>query len=70
PKAQRPLAFERPVSLLVTALAAIETSRPGLVLEERAPGASVAAIPAATAAPLIVPGSVPEMAIGPAGGDG
>lgn len=67
PECTLPLTSERPVSLVVTELAVIRPSEDGLVLEERAPGVSVEEIRAATAAPLIVPTNVPEMAIGPAG---
>lgn len=54
----------RPVSLVVTDLAVLQPTSDGLVLKERAPGVTVAEVVAATAAPLIVPGEVPEMAIG------
>jgi acetate CoA/acetoacetate CoA-transferase beta subunit len=51
----------RPVSLVVTDLAVIEPAPAGLVLRERAPGVAVEAILAATAAPLILPDTIPEM---------
>lgn len=51
----------RPVSLIVTDMAVIEPTPPGLVLRERAPGVSVADIVRATAAALLVPDDVPEM---------
>ncbi len=53
----------RPVSLVVTDLAVIEPTADGLVLRERAPGVSVADILAVTTAPLIIPETVPEMAL-------
>jgi len=56
-----PPTSSRPVSLVVTDLAVIEPTPDGLVLRERAPGVSVDAIRAATEAPLIVAGDVPEM---------
>jgi acetate CoA/acetoacetate CoA-transferase beta subunit len=51
------------VSLIVTELAVIAPTSRGLELRERAPGVSVEAILAATAAELIVPEHVPEMPI-------
>lgn len=56
-----PATSVRPVTLVVTDLAVIEPTPDGLVLRERAPGVSVEAILAATAAPLILPDAVPEM---------
>ena len=58
-----PLTSLRRVSLIVTEMAVIEPSDEGLVLKERAPGITVEAIRAATGAPLVVKGSVPEMAV-------
>ncbi|WP_328733498.1 3-oxoacid CoA-transferase subunit B [Falsiroseomonas selenitidurans] len=58
-----PATAARPVTLVVTDLAVIEPTPEGLVLRERAPGVAVAAILAATAASLIVPDGVPEMAL-------
>jgi len=58
-----PLTSTRPVSLIVTELAVIAPTSRGLELRERAPGVSVEAILAATAAELIVPEHVPEMPI-------
>lgn len=68
PDCTLPLTSERRVSLIVTELAVIEPGETGLVLRERAPGVTVERILAATAAPLIVPEHVPEMAIGRVGG--
>jgi acetate CoA/acetoacetate CoA-transferase beta subunit len=51
----------RPVSLVVTELALIESTEASLVLKEPAPGVPVAAILAATEATLLVPEHVPEM---------
>jgi acyl CoA:acetate/3-ketoacid CoA transferase beta subunit len=53
------------VTLVVTDLAVLEPSAQGLILKERAPGVSVEAVRAATAAPLIILGDVPEMALTP-----
>jgi acetate CoA/acetoacetate CoA-transferase beta subunit len=61
PECTLPLTSIRPVSLVVTDLAVIEPTPEGLVLRERAPGVTVAEILDATPAPLLVPGSVPEM---------
>jgi acetate CoA/acetoacetate CoA-transferase beta subunit len=58
-----PLTAQRRVSLVVTDLAVIEPTAQGLVLRERAPGVSVEAILAATAARLLVPDEVPEMTL-------
>lgn len=58
-----PLTAQRRVSLVVTDLAVIEPTAEGLVLRERAPGVSVEDILAATAARLLVPDEVPEMAL-------
>ncbi|MCA3280615.1 MAG: 3-oxoacid CoA-transferase subunit B [Roseomonas sp.] len=53
----------RPVSLIVTDLAVLEPGPDGLLLRERAPGVSVEAVIAATAAALILPDQVPAMAL-------
>jgi len=53
----------RPVALVVTDLAVIQPTPEGLVLRETAPGITVADVLRATAAPLIVPDNVPEMAL-------
>jgi acetate CoA/acetoacetate CoA-transferase beta subunit len=63
PECTFPLTSTRPVSLIVTDLAVIAPTERGLELRERAPGVGVARIVAATAARLIVPDHVPEMAI-------
>lgn len=57
----------RPVSLIVTDLAVLEPGPDGLLLRERAPGVSVEAVIAATAAALILPAEVPEMALNAGG---
>jgi acetate CoA/acetoacetate CoA-transferase beta subunit len=49
--------------LVVTDLAVIEPTADGLLLRERAPGVTVDQVLAATAAPLIVPRTVPEIAL-------
>jgi acetate CoA/acetoacetate CoA-transferase beta subunit len=59
-----PPTASRPVTLAVTDMAVIEPTPDGLVLRERAPGVTVQAILAATAATLLVPNDVPEMALG------
>jgi acetate CoA/acetoacetate CoA-transferase beta subunit len=55
----------RRVTLVVTDMAVLEPREDGLWLRERAPGVSVEAIEALTAAPLRHDGDVPEMALGP-----
>jgi acetate CoA/acetoacetate CoA-transferase beta subunit len=64
PELTLPSTSSRPVTLAVTDLAVIEPTPDGLVLRERAPGVSVEAIIAATAAPLLVKGHVHEMDLG------
>jgi 3-oxoacid CoA-transferase subunit B len=51
------------VKKVVTELAVLEVTPNGFRLVERAPGVSVEEIIKATAAPLIVDGEIPEMAI-------
>jgi acetate CoA/acetoacetate CoA-transferase beta subunit len=63
PELTLPATSARPVTLIVTDLAVIEPTAAGLVLRERAPGIPVEAILAATAAPLILPAELPEMAL-------
>jgi acetate CoA/acetoacetate CoA-transferase beta subunit len=58
-----PLTSIRPVNLVITELAVIEPSDQGLILKERAPGITVENVVAATQALLIIPRTVPEMAI-------
>lgn len=58
-----PATAARRVSLVVTELAVIEPVETGLVLRERAPGVGIDEILANTAATLIVPSEIPEMAI-------
>lgn len=65
PELTLPPTAARPVTLVVTDLAVLEPSAQGLILKERAPGVSVEAVRAATAAPLIMRGDVPEMALTP-----
>ncbi len=60
-----PLTSVRPVNLVITELAVIAPSDEGLVLKERAPGVTIEKVVAATEAPLIIPTTVPEMAISP-----
>ena len=62
-KCTLPLTSLRRVSLIVTELAVIEPTEQGLVLREVAPGVTVEKVLAATQARLIVPATVPEMAI-------
>ena len=61
PELTLPPTADRPVTLLVTDLAVLLPTPDGLVLQERAPGVTVEAVLAATAASLIVPAEVPEM---------
>ncbi|MFN4127575.1 3-oxoacid CoA-transferase subunit B [Pannonibacter indicus] len=61
PELTLPMTAMRRVDLVVTDLAVIEPMNEGLFLRERAPGVSVEAIVAATAARLIIPDHVPEM---------
>jgi 3-oxoacid CoA-transferase subunit B len=62
PECNLPLTGTRCVSTVVTELAVLELEcDKGFHLKERAPGVSVDEIRKATAAPLIVPGNVPEM---------
>jgi acetate CoA/acetoacetate CoA-transferase beta subunit len=63
PKLTLPPTSVRPVSLVVTDLAVLHPTPDGLMLQERAPGVSVAEIIAATAAPLLIADDVPEMGI-------
>lgn len=63
PDCTLPLTAARRVTAIVTELALIEPTEAGLVLKERGPGVSVEEVLAATAARLIVPGDVPEMAL-------
>jgi acetate CoA/acetoacetate CoA-transferase beta subunit len=65
PELTLPPTAARPVTLVVTDLAVLEPSAQGLILKERAPGVSLEAVRAATAAPLIILGDVPEMALTP-----
>jgi acetate CoA/acetoacetate CoA-transferase beta subunit len=63
PELTLPATSARPVTLVVTELAVIEPTADGLVLRERAPGVALETVLGATAARLIVPGDVPEMAL-------
>ncbi len=56
-----PLTSVRRVDLVVTDLAVLAPTARGLELRERAPGVSVEAIVAASAARLILPADIPEM---------
>jgi acyl CoA:acetate/3-ketoacid CoA transferase beta subunit len=51
----------RCVHTIVTDMAVIDVVDGGLVLRERAPGISTDEVVQATAAPMTVPASVPEM---------
>ncbi len=64
PQCTLPLTAVRRVSLIVTEMAVIEPTEAGLVLRETAPGVTVDAVRAATAAELHVTGDVREMALG------
>jgi len=63
PELTLPPTAARPVTLIVTDLAVLEPTPDGLVLRECAPGVTVQAVLAATAARLILPDTVPEMAL-------
>ncbi len=63
PELTLPSTSARPVSLVVTGLSVVAPQAAGLVLRERAPGMGVEAIPAATAAPLTPPQTIPEMSL-------
>lgn len=65
PELSLPPTSGRRVSLVVTDLAVLKPTDDGLVLHERAPGVSIEAVVAATAAPLLIQGDVPEMRILP-----
>jgi acetate CoA/acetoacetate CoA-transferase beta subunit len=64
PECTLPITAARRVSLVVTEMAVIEPREDGLHLVERGPGVSIEAIRAATGAPLLAAGAVPEMALG------
>jgi 3-oxoacid CoA-transferase subunit B len=63
PECTLPVTGLRCVNTIVTALAVIDVTPAGLVLRQRAPGVSVEQIRAATGAPLIADGDVPEVAL-------
>ena len=63
PQCTLPITSSRRIDLVVTELAVIEPTDAGLVLRETAPGVTVEAVVAATAAKLIVPDDVGVMAI-------
>ncbi|WP_319568022.1 3-oxoacid CoA-transferase subunit B [Cohaesibacter marisflavi] len=63
PECTLPLTAERRVSLIVTEMAVIEPTDEGLVLRELGPEATVEQVIQATTAKLIIPETVPRMAL-------
>jgi 3-oxoacid CoA-transferase subunit B len=63
PRCTLPLTGVKVVHRVITELAVMDLRPEGLTLVERAPGVTVDQIKAATAARLVVPGDVPEMAL-------
>jgi acetate CoA/acetoacetate CoA-transferase beta subunit len=63
PELTLPPTAARTVTLVVTDLAVLQPTPDGLLLLERAPGVTVDTVRAATAATLIIPAEVPEMAL-------
>jgi acetate CoA/acetoacetate CoA-transferase beta subunit len=63
PRCTLPLTSVRRIDLVITELAVIVPTAEGLVLQETAPGVSVAQVQAATGCELIVPNTVPVMPI-------
>ncbi len=63
PECTLPLTAARRVTLIVTEMAVIEPTEAGLVLRETGPGTTVDQVREATAAELIVPDDVKEMAL-------
>ncbi|SFO94757.1 acetate CoA/acetoacetate CoA-transferase beta subunit [Cohaesibacter marisflavi] len=63
PECTLPLTAERRVSLIVTEMAVIEPTDEGLVLRELGPEATVEQVVQATTAKLIIPETVPRMAL-------
>ena len=64
-KCTLPLTSTRPVNLIVTELAVLETTDGGLLLREVAPGVSVQDVTAVTDATLVIPADVPVMRLAP-----
>lgn len=56
-----PLTAERCVDVIITDLAVIDVTASGLMLRERAPGITAAAVEEWTGAALLIPDDVPEM---------
>lgn len=58
-----PLTAERCVDVIITDLAVIDVTESGLMLRERAPGITAAAVEEWTGAALLIPDDVPEMSL-------
>jgi len=64
PECSLPITAQRRVDLVVTDLAVIKPTSEGLLLQELAPGVTANQVISATAARVVLPDKIPEMAIG------